>query len=680
MIRTFPLGLSLLAVFALIPITAAPLFGAAGDLVWYFQGVEDVYAIDDIEDVDGDGTPDIVVESYDAGAVGDHLYCLSGASPGPAAAVIWSTKPAGGASSGGGYGNECMVVGPDMTGDGHEDVLLGTAWGGRSAYVLNGLDASVHYRFDTYYDSPPYPATSGWVYTIKPVPDVDDDFVPDLFFACGSDNDGAYCASPGDGILLWYQFMGDAVFSCAVLDDVNGDGKADGAFGVGDNADAVWVVAGGGGPTATVVWTRPMPGSVLTVERIADISGDGINDVVAGTWTANGDVYALDGTDGRVLWIGPIGSYAYTQRLAALDDVNGDGYEDVAVGNWDNKAVVLSGIDGTILWETRVGTLNGGDVWAIGRVADANGDGINDVAAGSFDYHVYLFDGATGDSLWWYNTGRRLYFVDGVGDITGNGWPDVVAGTQMLTGGPPGGRAYLLEGGDISTGVAGPALVARAVPAGSGVRVLLGGAHGYGSCHVERIVAGEGAGRAAGSFKQELFEAHTKGTMGAADVMAARRLTPGPLWTRLTADPIPILSGEAVFLDPTVEEGAAYEYRFVLLTGSGEEFFSPTARVSLPGDARRAESDLLLAARPNPMNPAATIEFSLPNPGPVRVDIFAASGRHVARVLDAETATGSVLVDWDGRDSNGAFLPSGLYFVRLVTADRTATTKVTVLR
>jgi len=115
--------------FLILLLFPAPALPAGGDLIWFFQGVEDVYGIDDIEDVDGDSIPDVIVESYDAGAVGDHLYCLSGASS-IVADVIWSTKPAGGLSSGGGYGDECLVVGPDYDGDGHEDVLLGTAWGG----------------------------------------------------------------------------------------------------------------------------------------------------------------------------------------------------------------------------------------------------------------------------------------------------------------------------------------------------------------------------------------------------------------------------------------------------------------------------------------------------------------------------------------------------------------------
>ena len=61
--------------------------------------------------------------------------------------------------------------------------------------------------------------------------------------------------------------------------------------------------------------------------------------------------------------------------------------------------------------------------------------------AGSFDGRVYLLDGVDGGGVWSYDTGNRLYCVRGVSDLTGNGREDVVAGTQMLSAGPPGGRA-----------------------------------------------------------------------------------------------------------------------------------------------------------------------------------------------------------------------------------------------
>lgn len=658
--------------FLLVP----PALPAGGDLIWYFQGVEDVYGIDDIEDMNGDLVPDIVVETYDAGATGDHLYCLSGASSGTAT-VIWSTKPAGGLSSGGGYDVECLRVGPDVTGDGKQDVFLGTAWGGRSAYVIHGIDGGVYYHFDTYFDTPPPVPTSGWVYTIKPVPDVDGDGVDDMFFACGSDNDGAYHVSLGDGIVLWWQYMGDAVITSTVLDDVNGDGASDGVFGVGDNAPKVRCMAGSGGPTGTILWTNAMSNTVHAVERIADVDGDGVNDVVAGIWNSTGTVFCFSGVDGGTIWSAPVGAYAYVMHLAALDDVDGDGFEDVAVGSFDNKAVVLSGRDGSLVWSTTVGTLNGGDIWKVGRVEDVTGDGVNDVVAGSFDYHVYLFDGVSGDSVWVYNTGHRLYFVDGVGDISGNGVPDVVAGSQMLTGGPPGGRAYLIEGGEeISTGVAAPAYVVRAVPAAGGVRVSLAGPEIGERVHVERVVEDPAA---AETFKRDLMEAHKSGALTAEEVVTARRLTPGPVWIRLTESPVPVTGGSAEYLDRTAGPGITYSYRFALSGPGGGETLTPTATVTLPGRVPgRGEAEI--TARPNPVNPSTMIEFTLAEPGPARLRVFAPNGREAAELLDSPRENGEVRVEWDGRDSGGNPVPSGVYFLRLETRGYASTGKVTVLR
>ena len=132
------------------------LLAGTPDLLWTFQGIEDVNAFASVPDANGDGVPDIVVETYDAGADGDHLYLLSGGDSG-APAVIWSVRPVSGASNGGGYGQECLVSCDDLSGDGFPDVLLGTAWGNRSVHALNGLTGAVLWTFDTYNEPAPVP-------------------------------------------------------------------------------------------------------------------------------------------------------------------------------------------------------------------------------------------------------------------------------------------------------------------------------------------------------------------------------------------------------------------------------------------------------------------------------------------------------------------------------------------
>ena len=116
-----------------------------------------------------------------------------------------------------------------------------------------------------------------------------------------------------------------------------------------------------------------------------------------------------------------------------LEDVTSDGIPELVVSSWENAVIVLDGSDGSRVWKTSVGALNGGDVWTARAIDDVNGDGRQDVVAGSFDYHVYCLDGDTGEVFWAYNTGNRVFSVHPVGDLNGDGRPEVVAGTQDTT-------------------------------------------------------------------------------------------------------------------------------------------------------------------------------------------------------------------------------------------------------
>jgi len=666
-----------IALAVCLTLLPAGALAAGGDLVWYFQGIEDVNAIDEIQDQNSDGVPDVVVETYDAGAVGDHLYCLSGGSPGPVAATIWSTRPLGGPSNSGGWGDECARTTPDITGDGVQDVLLGTAWGGRTAYVIDGTDGSVYWDFDTYADSPPTPPLSGWVYTMSWVPDVDGDGFPDVVFGCGSDNNRAYHFNPRTGLRFWNIELGDAIFSSAALQDVTGDGKGDVVIGVGDNAPAVWCLRGSGSGGPTVVWTHPLGGSCLAVAAIGDISGDSVNDVLAGTWDSS--VLAFDGATGDTLWESVFPGFAYVQQIAVLDDVNGDGEQDAAIGTWDDRAFVISGLDGTELWSYP--TL--GDVWAVGRSDDLTGDGVNEVVAGSFGVspsyngRVYLLDGVTGSLVWVYVTPNRIYSVKGVSDLTGDGRPDVMAGTQMLTAGPPGGRAYLLDGGDNVTSAGGTVFV-EGVPGPTGILVRLHGATDADACIVERYEGAPNGAEAANRFRREIALAYREGLLRTREAMAARSQDPQITWTRISGE-LAVRAGRAEYLDGSAEVGRDYTYRFALLRESEVVGYSPASTFKRTG----AEGPLAIPeirARPNPAGAGnVTIDFRVPRPQRWTLDVFDAAGRRVAAV-DAREGFGDVTLQWDGRDGSGRPLPSGVYFLRLEGEDFVSSKKVSLLR
>jgi hypothetical protein len=72
---------------------------------------------------------------------------------------------------------------------------------------------------------------------------------------------------------------------------------------------------------------------------------------------------------------------------------------------------------------------------------------------------------------------------------------------------------------------------------------------------------------------------------------------------------------------------------------------------------------------PNPANPEVHIEFAVGVAGRVSLLVYDLRGREVKRLLSAEFSPGVYGIDWNGRDSQGQAVASGLYFVLL--RDRT---------
>ncbi len=77
------------------------------------------------------------------------------------------------------------------------------------------------------------------------------------------------------------------------------------------------------------------------------------------------------------------------------------------------------------------------------------------------------------------------------------------------------------------------------------------------------------------------------------------------------------------------------------------------------------ESFNLAQNHPNPFNPETVISFSLAQSGEVKLVIYNALGREVARLVDGPLQTGYHRVTWSGTDSRGFKAASGIYYYRL---------------
>jgi flagellar hook assembly protein FlgD len=65
---------------------------------------------------------------------------------------------------------------------------------------------------------------------------------------------------------------------------------------------------------------------------------------------------------------------------------------------------------------------------------------------------------------------------------------------------------------------------------------------------------------------------------------------------------------------------------------------------------------------PNPFNPRTTLSYGLPRDSEVRIDIFNVLGQRVLTLVDEYQTAGFKSVVWDGQDSGGGKVSSGVYF------------------
>ena len=98
------------------------------------------------------------------------------------------------------------------------------------------------------------------------------------------------------------------------------------------------------------------------------------------------------------------------------------------------------------------------------------------------------------------------------------------------------------------------------------------------------------------------------------------------------------------------------------------------------GDTRVRYATTLGQNYPNPFNPTTTIPFEIERDGRVRLTIFDARGRRVRTLLDENHGAGVFEEFWDGVDSQGKPVSSGVYFVRLEAAGQRNTRKMVLLK
>jgi hypothetical protein len=71
------------------------------------------------------------------------------------------------------------------------------------------------------------------------------------------------------------------------------------------------------------------------------------------------------------------------------------------------------------------------------------------------------------------------------------------------------------------------------------------------------------------------------------------------------------------------------------------------------------------ANHPNPFNAVCEIPFALPADSRVRIEIFDIEGREISTVVNGDFSAGMHKAVWNGKDSFGRDVPTGIYLYKM---------------
>ncbi|MCX5753127.1 MAG: PKD domain-containing protein [Candidatus Krumholzibacteria bacterium] len=126
-----------------------------------------------------------------------------------------------------------------------------------------------------------------------------------------------------------------------------------------------------------------------------------------------------------------------------------------------------------------------------------------------------------------------------------------------------------------------------------------------------------------------------------------------------------------VWFDVTYEDSCRNQYHVRL-----DPEFDPTNTAQ----TAPALSFRLAQNYPNPFNPNTTISYQIPVRSMVNLSVFDVSGRLIRTLVNEYNEPGLYAAPWDGKDSRGVSVASGIYFSKLQAGNYKETKRMVLLR
>jgi FG-GAP repeat len=373
-----------------------------------------------------------------------------------------------------GFGHAIASAG-DVDGDGFADMVIGAPRAQStvgSAELRSGFDGSRLARIEG-------DQTLSWLgATVGTCADVDGDGVPDMLVAEGASeayqayDPRVFVCSGVDGAVIhaWTGLGPDDYFGASVepAGDIDGDGFIDVVVGASQGITVIesglgyaQVFSGADGQVLRHLTgdAAHAAGFGRAVAPVGDVDADGFADLIIGapitttTVFKAGAAFVVSGRTGATLRVLLGNHYAgfFGLAVCGAGDVDADGVPDYAISGKLTSAIpftsalgaVISGQQGQLLWHFAVApvSLPGFFGREIDGVGDLNDDGHADLVVGSptddvspfQDGTARVLSGASGEPLFTFVADPDAchwfaWSVAGVGDVDGNGVPDVAAG------------------------------------------------------------------------------------------------------------------------------------------------------------------------------------------------------------------------------------------------------------
>jgi len=318
-----------------------------------------------------------------------------------------------------------FVLVVDLNGDGIPDLVLGSNV--VSIYLGNTKGTYTKAATPSIQGPTSYPIVSA---------DFNGDGIPDLAVPLYGSNEIAILLGKGNGTFATpiMAYVPGSIVDIAqvVVGDFNGDGIPDLAVIDSDNS-VVDILLGNGDGTFTAETANPPISGTPSHLATGDFNGDGNTDLAVAE-NAGTVAILLGNGDGTFAASGSVNSGTSAPPIAVAD-FNGDGKLDIAVpaGTGTNELVtVLTGNgDGTFHSPFSGSPTSTSVTWI--QVADFNQDGTPDVVLADSGGSAMVFlnngSGSVSKSFPVVSGLNVPYYLEvGVGDLNGDGYPDIVAG------------------------------------------------------------------------------------------------------------------------------------------------------------------------------------------------------------------------------------------------------------